>query len=49
MSTLRDLSLRQSEVDLVQKELNLLWANMETPEDACRRIEALLNERRGSL
>ncbi|WP_238392446.1 extracellular solute-binding protein [Paenibacillus antri] len=45
-SSLRDLSLRQSEVELVQKELNLLWANMETPEDACRRIEALLNERR---
>ncbi len=47
-TTLRDMGLRQSEVELVQKELNLLWANMETPEDACRRIEALLNERRAS-
>ncbi len=42
-STLRDLSLSQSELELVQKELSLLWANMETPEDACKRIEEQLN------
>lgn len=47
-ATLRELGLLQSEVELVQKELNLLWANMETPEDACLRIEGMMNERRAA-
>lgn len=42
---LRDLNLRQGEVDLLQDELTLLWANMETPQHACERIGTLLNER----
>lgn len=44
--TYRDLQLQQSEVELIHKELHLLWANLETPEEACRRIETLLNEGR---
>jgi multiple sugar transport system substrate-binding protein len=41
--TYRDLRLKQSEVELIHKELDLMWANMESPADACRRIETMLN------
>jgi len=47
--TLRDLHLKQSEVELIQKELDLMWANMETPEEACARIEEMLNRSRSGV
>jgi multiple sugar transport system substrate-binding protein len=41
--SVKDLHLTQSEIDSLTLELSLLWANMESPEDACIRIENLLN------
>lgn len=41
---LTSLGLTQNGINLMYNELNLLWANMESPENACKRIEALLNE-----
>lgn len=39
------LRLKQDEVDELYDELNLLWANMESPENACKRIEHMFNEK----
>nr|WP_275695500.1 extracellular solute-binding protein [Fredinandcohnia sp. SECRCQ15] len=43
--TIRDLQLTTSEIELVENELQLLWANMERTGDVCSRIENLLNEK----
>ncbi|MCC3357173.1 extracellular solute-binding protein [Bacillus sp. REN16] len=43
--TIRDLGLTTSETELVENELQLLWANMERTEDVCKRIEKILNEK----
>ncbi|HEY4552315.1 MAG TPA: sugar ABC transporter substrate-binding protein, partial [Bacillaceae bacterium] len=43
--TTRDLHLTHPDIELLENELQFLWANMEKPADACRRIEALLNEK----
>jgi multiple sugar transport system substrate-binding protein len=37
--SLRELGLREREVSLMINELHTLWANMDRPEDVCRRIE----------
>lgn len=42
--TTRDLNLTVKEVELIEKELHFLWANMENADDACKRIEDLLNK-----
>jgi multiple sugar transport system substrate-binding protein len=42
--TLRELNLTQSQISLLHNELHLLWANIETPLEACRRIEKLLDQ-----
>ncbi|MCD7032964.1 extracellular solute-binding protein [Metabacillus sp. GX 13764] len=39
-----DLNLTSKEAKMLQSELNLLWANMETPHEACMRIEKILNK-----
>ncbi|TCZ77683.1 extracellular solute-binding protein [Paenibacillus albiflavus] len=41
---LSHLHLTESEVEQLYDELTLLWANMESPEDACQRIEQIFNE-----
>ncbi|MFY4774776.1 extracellular solute-binding protein [Metabacillus sp. RGM 3146] len=41
--TVNDLNLTSRETIVLQNELNLVWANMETPHDACYRIEKTLN------
>ncbi|MBS2969837.1 extracellular solute-binding protein [Metabacillus sp. KIGAM252] len=38
-----ELNLNTQEMMLLQNELNLAWASMESPKDACERIEKLLN------
>lgn len=40
---LSSLGLDQSAINLLFDELNLVWANMERPEHACKRIEQLMN------
>nr|WP_249365554.1 extracellular solute-binding protein [Cytobacillus citreus] len=42
--TTRDLNLTNNDIELLENELQFLWANMEKPEDACKRIEKLLND-----
>ncbi|WP_236312887.1 extracellular solute-binding protein [Pseudalkalibacillus salsuginis] len=42
--TINELNLTSSEVKLLQSELNLLWANMESPKEACLRIEKMMNQ-----
>ncbi|GIP31602.1 extracellular solute-binding protein [Paenibacillus sp. J2TS4] len=44
--SLKSLQLSQSETTRLFDELNLLWAGMEKPEEACLRIEKKLNELR---
>ncbi|MEH7012264.1 extracellular solute-binding protein [Neobacillus niacini] len=41
---MRDLNLTIEETELIEKELHLLWANMEKADEACNRIEDLLNK-----
>ncbi|UTE77427.1 extracellular solute-binding protein [Rossellomorea sp. KS-H15a] len=43
--SLKDLNITNKELELIENELHLLWANMETPEDSCRRIDGMLNDR----
>ncbi|AZB43757.1 extracellular solute-binding protein [Bacillus sp. FJAT-42376] len=38
-----ELNLHTQEMEILQNELNLVWASMESPKDACERIEKLLN------
>ncbi|MFD0867611.1 extracellular solute-binding protein [Paenibacillus residui] len=38
------LNLSQQEMDAIWQDLNLLWANMESPEQATKRIEQWLND-----
>ncbi|WJH35439.1 extracellular solute-binding protein [Paenibacillus sp. CC-CFT747] len=40
---LHSLQLRQREILLLADELTLLWASMESPREACQRIEVKLN------
>ncbi|RLQ94863.1 extracellular solute-binding protein [Falsibacillus albus] len=42
--TVKDLNVQIKELELIENELHLLWANMERAEDACKRIDAMLNE-----
>ncbi|ALC92209.1 ABC transporter substrate-binding protein [Bacillus sp. FJAT-18017] len=42
--TMRELNVTIKELELIENELHLLWANMETPEDSCKRIDMLLNQ-----
>ncbi|WP_409346260.1 extracellular solute-binding protein [Paenibacillus sp. MBLB4367] len=39
------LGLTQRRIEFLYDELNLLWANMESPEKACKRIEDVMNEK----
>jgi len=41
---LRSLRLSQKEISMLYDELNLLWACMESPVEACARIESKFNE-----
>ncbi|MDQ1910676.1 extracellular solute-binding protein [Paenibacillus sp. GD4] len=45
---LRSLRLSQQEIDKLYDELNLLWACMESPDEACQRIERRFNEQRST-
>jgi multiple sugar transport system substrate-binding protein len=47
--TLHGLGLRHKDITMLRDELNLLWANMETPKEACERIDNLLNGQTGRL
>ncbi|MCM3123842.1 MULTISPECIES: extracellular solute-binding protein [unclassified Mesobacillus] len=40
----KDLNVTIKELELIESELHLLWANMEKAEDSCKRIDDLLNE-----
>ncbi|WP_462409869.1 extracellular solute-binding protein [Neobacillus sp. Marseille-QA0830] len=42
--TFRDLNVTIPEEKLIEKELHFLWANMETADDACKRIEGLIDQ-----
>lgn len=44
--TLLELNLTNSEAILLRDEMQLMWMNMESPQDACSRIEGLINDRR---
>lgn len=44
--TLLELNLSDSELNLLRDEMQLMWMNMEGPEDACSRIEDLINQSR---
>ena len=41
--TLRDLHMTIEELELIEREMQFFWANMEKAEDTCKRIEELLN------
>ena len=41
--TIRDLDLTIEEFELIEREMQFFWANMEKAEDTCKRIEELLN------
>ncbi|MFJ5768976.1 extracellular solute-binding protein [Psychrobacillus sp. NPDC093180] len=41
--TIKDLHLTIKEFELVEREMQFFWANMEKAEDTCKRIEELLN------
>ncbi|QUG40667.1 extracellular solute-binding protein [Psychrobacillus sp. INOP01] len=41
--TIRDLHLTVEEFELIEREMQFFWANMEKAEDTCKRIEELLN------
>ncbi|GAA3408667.1 extracellular solute-binding protein [Paenibacillus hodogayensis] len=41
----RALGVTRADVAIMDDELNLLWANMDTPEEVCRRIEERMNKR----
>lgn len=41
--TIRDLHLTIEEFELIEREMQFFWANMEKAEDTCKRIEELLN------
>ncbi|PYI57384.1 extracellular solute-binding protein [Paenibacillus flagellatus] len=40
--SLNELGVAQDKIDMLQRELVLLWSNLESPGEACRRIEPLL-------
>ncbi|AGX06361.1 hypothetical protein B14911_03979 [Bacillus sp. NRRL B-14911] len=42
--TKKDLNVTVKEMALIESELHLLWANMEKAEDACKRIDDMLNQ-----
>ncbi|WP_127588543.1 extracellular solute-binding protein [Paenibacillus koleovorans] len=42
--SLQGLGLSQSQLDLLNEELHVLWANMETPESACERVSAMMDQ-----
>ncbi|WP_098741479.1 extracellular solute-binding protein [Paenibacillus sp. EZ-K15] len=44
--TLLELNLSSSEVNLLRDEMQLMWMNMESPQDACSRIEDLIHHQR---
>lgn len=46
--TLRDLHLTERDVLELQEEMHLLWANMEGAQQACERIEQVLNRKLNS-
>ena len=41
--TMKDLHLTIEEFELIEREMQFFWANMEKAEDTCKRIEDLLN------
>lgn len=41
--TIKDLHLTIEEFELIEREMQFFWANMEKAEDTCKRIEELLN------
>ena len=43
--TMKDLHLTIEETELVEREMQFFWANMEKAEDTCKRIEELLNSK----
>jgi multiple sugar transport system substrate-binding protein len=42
-NTLHGVGLSHKNIEMLKDELNLLWANMETPKAACERIDYLMN------
>jgi len=44
--TLLELQLSKSEIDMMQDEMQLMWMNMESPQEACHRTARLINEKR---
>ena len=45
-TTIKDLHLTVEELELVEREMQFLWANMEKAEETCQRIQQLLEERK---
>jgi multiple sugar transport system substrate-binding protein len=45
--TLLELQLSKSEIDLMRDEMQLMWMNIESPQEACQRTSRLINEGRG--
>jgi multiple sugar transport system substrate-binding protein len=43
-NSLQGLNLSAEQVGILHSELHVLWANMETPESACRRINLLFSQ-----
>lgn len=41
--SLREIGVTNADISIMYDELHTLWANMDTPEDVCRRIEQRIN------
>ncbi|WP_438349808.1 extracellular solute-binding protein [Paenibacillus sp. FA6] len=47
--TLFDLKMTKSEFDLMRDEMQLMWMNIERPQEACERIVQIINDERAIL
>nr|WP_208414639.1 extracellular solute-binding protein [Paenibacillus castaneae] len=43
-----ELQLSKTEIDMMTDEMQLMWTNIENPQDACQRIAQGINEKRNS-
>lgn len=46
---LMELKFTKSEFDLMREEMQLMWMNMESPQEACERIENIINTNRQNI
>lgn len=47
--TIRDLNLTIDEFELVEREMQFFWANMEKADETCKRIEDLINQKQATV